>query len=187
MEAEKKLNAGDRMEKAFFDLLEEKHYSKITVSELIEKAGVSRTTFYRHYVDIFDMYDKVCEHMLLSFLEKLLSKPAELVNCDVVELFEEFCVMMKAQEKYIALLCGKNGGRKFFEHLIVIVNKQKDFLLLSPDIFTKEDIFKLKFITFAGIGSYVKALIEERSTSEEILGMCRTVLMIVAADKENEQ
>lgn len=187
MEAGKKPSARDKLEKAFFELLKEKHYSKITVSELIEKAGVSRTTFYRHYVDIFDMYDKVCEHMLLSFLEKLLYKPENLLGCDVVELFEEFCKMMKQQETYIALLCGENGGRRFFEHLITLVNNQRESLLMSPEFFTREDVFKLKFITLASIGSYVKALIEERSTSEEILSMCRTVLTIVAADKENEQ
>lgn len=55
---------------------------------------------------------------------------------------------------------------------------------MSPEIFTKEDMFKLKFITLAGIGSYVKALIEERSTGEEILNMCRTILTVAANDKE---
>ena len=70
---ENNLSARDRLEKAYFELLEEKHFSLITVSELIRKAQVSRTTFYRHYVDIFDMYEKVGDHMLEAFSSVLLS------------------------------------------------------------------------------------------------------------------
>ena len=53
--------ATDKMIRAFFALLEEKPYGKISVTEFISRAGVSRTTFYRHYRDIYEMYDKVCE------------------------------------------------------------------------------------------------------------------------------
>lgn len=122
------LTAKDKLEIAFFELLEENHYSKISVSELIEKAGVSRTTFYRHYVDIFDMYEKVCEHLLESFLEDMLSKPKDATVFDALVLFEGFCDVLKSQEKYIVLLCGENGGRQFFECLISLVSKKKDSL-----------------------------------------------------------
>lgn len=185
MATDRSLTAKDKLEQAFFELLEEKHYSKIAVSELIEKAGVSRTTFYRHYVDIFDMYDKVCERLLEAFLVNLLSKPKDVESFDPVVLFENCCEMLKSQEEYILLLCGENGGRHFFESLISLVSKKKDSLLMSPEIFTKEDMFKLKFVTLAGIGSYVKALIEGRSAGDEIFNMCRTILMVAATDKEN--
>ncbi|MBQ8502765.1 MAG: TetR/AcrR family transcriptional regulator [Clostridia bacterium] len=184
MQKTETLKAKDKLEIAFFDLLEENHYSKITVSELIEKAGVSRTTFYRNYVDIFDMYDKVCEHLLRDMLQKALAKPQLLAGLNAVDLFEEFCEKLKSQEKYILLLCGKNGGRNFFEKMLSIVYSLKDSLLLSPDIFTKEDLFRLKFVCFAGIGSYIQALIEGRSAGEEILSMCRMILSVATADKE---
>ena len=37
---------------AFAQLLEEKPYRRITVRDIVERCGVNRNTFYRHYQDI---------------------------------------------------------------------------------------------------------------------------------------
>ncbi len=44
---------------AFFELLGEKGLNKITVAELCRRANVGRGTFYLHYTDVYDLYDKV--------------------------------------------------------------------------------------------------------------------------------
>ena len=44
---------------AFFKLLEEKDFDQITVSEIIKVSGVNRSTFYRHYVDKYEILDKI--------------------------------------------------------------------------------------------------------------------------------
>ena len=43
---------------ALAELLTEKELEKITVKEVIEKADVSRVTFYNHFLDIFDLQEK---------------------------------------------------------------------------------------------------------------------------------
>lgn len=53
-------NARGRLFYAFLELIEKKPYDKIKVRELIEKANVNRSTFYRYYSDIFDYYDRIC-------------------------------------------------------------------------------------------------------------------------------
>ena len=45
----------DQLEKAIFDLLKEKEYKDISISELCNKAWVSRCTFYRNYKDMDDI------------------------------------------------------------------------------------------------------------------------------------
>lgn len=47
------------IEEAFISLLEEKELSRISVKELCEAADIHRATFYAHYLDIYDLYDKV--------------------------------------------------------------------------------------------------------------------------------
>lgn len=44
---------------ALFDLLAEKQLSKITVKEICERAQINRATFYRNYLDIYDLYEKI--------------------------------------------------------------------------------------------------------------------------------
>jgi hypothetical protein len=45
----------DQLENAIFGLLKEKEYKDISISELCNKAWVSRCTFYRNYKDIDDV------------------------------------------------------------------------------------------------------------------------------------
>lgn len=44
---------------AMLTLLNEKPMNKITVQEVIKRAGVNRSTFYAHYLDINDLMDKI--------------------------------------------------------------------------------------------------------------------------------
>jgi AcrR family transcriptional regulator len=43
------------LRRAFLELLREKRYEEISVQEIIERAGVARSTFYAHYVDKEDL------------------------------------------------------------------------------------------------------------------------------------
>ena len=50
---------------AFSELLKEKELRKITVQEIVDKADISRVTFYKYYLDVYDLYDKI-ESALLT-------------------------------------------------------------------------------------------------------------------------
>ena len=60
----------------FLDLLETKDIKKITVSEICEKADINRATFYRYYLDVYDLLDKIQE----EFVNEL--KMASANDCD---------------------------------------------------------------------------------------------------------
>ncbi len=53
------------LSEAFVQLLREKGYSAITVSDIIERADIGRSTFYSHYRDKDDLFvnelDRVIE------------------------------------------------------------------------------------------------------------------------------
>lgn len=51
------------LEQSFLELLREKPVSKITVTELCEKAQLNRATFYKHYLDIPDLMEKIEEDL----------------------------------------------------------------------------------------------------------------------------
>ena len=44
--------AEDAIHDAFFMLLKEKELEKITVSDVVKKAGIVRSTFYNHYENV---------------------------------------------------------------------------------------------------------------------------------------
>ena len=51
-----------------FKLLKKKRLSDITVKEICEDADVNRATFYRNYLDIFDLYEKIEEDLTAEAL-----------------------------------------------------------------------------------------------------------------------
>lgn len=53
----------ERIEKAFLELLQTKEFHEITVSDICKSCELNRSTFYANYVDIFDLADKVREHL----------------------------------------------------------------------------------------------------------------------------
>ena len=48
-----------RMEAAMLEIMKNTEFEKITVKKICEKANVNRSTFYAHFIDIYDMIDKM--------------------------------------------------------------------------------------------------------------------------------
>ncbi len=163
--------AVQKLEKAYFDMLENVHYSKISVSDIISKAGVSRTTFYRHYVDIFDMHKKVAE----EFAGAVIKECFVAINGsqDENDYFDAVLKIFNSQEKYIMLISGENGSRYFFEALS---GKITQFFEPLKMIVSEEQGFRLHFLTIAMIGVYVKDILDHREHNLEYIKICKKLI-----------
>ena len=51
---------------AFSELLKEKELRKITVQEIVDKADISRVTFSKYYLYVYDLYDKIESELLTN-------------------------------------------------------------------------------------------------------------------------
>lgn len=58
-----------RMETAMLELMKTTDFEKITVKKICELAQVNRSTFYAHFLDIYDMLDKVERRLRRELLE----------------------------------------------------------------------------------------------------------------------
>lgn len=64
----KYFNTAVKMDLALIDLLKEKPFEYITISEICTKAGVNRSTFYLHYENIGDLLNEITRYLLDGFL-----------------------------------------------------------------------------------------------------------------------
>ncbi len=55
------------IEKAFIELLQEKEFKDITVSDICKQTGLNRSTFYANYVDLHDLADKLRQRLEADF------------------------------------------------------------------------------------------------------------------------
>ncbi|MBQ7046026.1 MAG: TetR/AcrR family transcriptional regulator [Clostridia bacterium] len=54
----RRLLSQEKIGRAFVELLQERNLNEITVSDIIKRTGLNRSTFYANYMDIFDLADK---------------------------------------------------------------------------------------------------------------------------------
>lgn len=64
------------MDEALLSLLEQKDYEFITVKEICSKAGVSRSTFYLHYISIDDLLEETVKMVSKKFHDSF-NKPSK--------------------------------------------------------------------------------------------------------------
>lgn len=66
------VTAKTRIEHAFLELLNEKPYLEITVTDIIKKAEVARMSYYRNFSSIADIVDSITDRMAADFLTELI-------------------------------------------------------------------------------------------------------------------
>ncbi len=52
---------------AFMEIVTGKELHKITVQEISEVADINRATFYKHFLDVYDLYDKLEQDILIEW------------------------------------------------------------------------------------------------------------------------
>lgn len=77
------------IKQSLIELLESKKISDITVTELTERADISRKTFYLHYNSIYDAKEDIDDD-LISRLQKITeSIPLNVQSSSIMNFFEE--------------------------------------------------------------------------------------------------
>lgn len=61
------------IQQSFLELLQKKHVTRITVTELCQKAQINRAIFYKHYLDVPDLFEKI-EEELFDGIRKAFSE-----------------------------------------------------------------------------------------------------------------
>ena len=79
------------IKKAFIELLKTKNISKITVNDLCQMSSVNRSTFYRYYLDVYDL----CEKIENDCLNELIEKAGQIDNVGIDKFFDQTLLIIK--------------------------------------------------------------------------------------------
>ncbi len=120
------------IKKTFAELInEKKQLDKITVTELVNRAGLTRSTFYTHYDNIYD----VAHDYQLQTIELLCSDDLKLYSKqDIINYFNNIIQCLKDNEEIYKLLLSADESLLFLEELNKIaIQKVYDALKDSYD------------------------------------------------------
>ena len=65
-----------KIERAFWDLYLEKKFRRVTVQEIVQRAGIHRSTFYTYYQSVENIFSAIKERQI-SLLEEVLTTEGE--------------------------------------------------------------------------------------------------------------
>lgn len=104
------------MDKALIDLLEEKAFEYITVSEICKKAGVNRSTFYLHYENTHDLLEEAAKYFFDGFL-KYFSNESQKLKAGFQDLEPKELIFITEKYLYPYLSYIKENDRVFLTML----------------------------------------------------------------------
>lgn len=106
------------IKKALAKLVHEKDIGKITVSDIIREADISRGTFYAHYSDVHAVVEQIeAEEMknLIDFVERF---GFEKLVTEVDEFIENICIYLSRDVEYYRMIAQSNILNNFLWRLV---------------------------------------------------------------------
>lgn len=108
------------IKKAVASLLQQKELPKITVSDVIREADISRGTFYAHFPDVYGVVTQIVEeelHSLVEFVDEVGLKFAE---TQPEKFITEVCAYLEQDRDYYKYLAHTNMLDDFIKRLFSI-------------------------------------------------------------------
>lgn len=136
---------------AFTQLLAEKELNKITVTDVVEKAGVSRGTFYAHYFDIFDLYSSLQTSIIESIDYAITKIGIENIIADPTVAFQLAMKYLDCHKKEYSSFLLSNEAEKFVNRIIACLEEK--FASQVVEIFPPESLSKARTYIIYTLGA----------------------------------
>lgn len=138
----KKINSKIIFANALRDLLKEKTFENVTIENILQKSGMSRSTFYRHFHDKYSLmnwiYEAIADEIILENPGSIQSKNI-LVQC-----FQ----YIKANENYFSQIIrfhGQNSFTEFFYSHAQNTTEERISKAIEKNSLSNELLFSIKF------------------------------------------
>ena len=137
--------AREKLIRAFWDGIGDMPFHKLTVTEVISRAGLNRNSFYYHFTCIDEMAKKVVEETLMRDLPGILvSALNNGVNVAVDSLLSDKGIRERFDR--VCLLAGKNSSPQLQEMLkTAIADNWKSYLHIEIEKLIHEDRLVFEF------------------------------------------
>lgn len=134
----------NKIQKTLLEIIEENKTP--TITEICQRIGINRTTFYLHYVNIIDLMEVIQNEIFQSFTNSYLGKESEMtfMSYSSYELFVKHVKSHKNFYKFYFKMNTsfplKDGYEYLWKHIIVPYFNDKNIY--------DEKIMELRFICF---------------------------------------
>lgn len=175
---------------ALYKLLETKDFDKINISEIINKAGISRATFYRNFKNKDDIVKLKVKMFFELFFQDTYNRYKEIDHLDETYLINSFFNSIDEHEKLISTVIKTNLEYLMEDGILGIINMQKDkfYKLVEPnESIEKYTIDIVASSAWTLISKWIKTGKKEKASElvEIYLNTFKSVYIALFGDKED--
>ncbi|NFD75971.1 TetR/AcrR family transcriptional regulator [Clostridium botulinum] len=101
----------DNIKNSFLQLIKEKSFTKITIKDLTERARINRSTFYKYYLDKYDLKEKVINNFLKDYKNEFSLTYIKSINNSIIlniDELEKLMLYFQIKEEIIMTLWNQN-------------------------------------------------------------------------------
>ena len=144
------------IKQAFGELLNEKDLAKITVTDIVERANISRGTFYAHYLDVYDLYTAIQNNVLETMEFGVETIGIENIICDPTEAIRMGMEFLSQNKQYYSLFVNSSHAGTFFSRAFdVLAEKCSVFF---DNRFDSKSTARLECFMYYTLGAYREVL-----------------------------
>ena len=164
------------LKESLLELMQKKNISKITIKEICDLSEMSRSTFYLHYQDQFELLEDIDKEVLEKTFENLSNINSPMNTMESIELFLNY---VKDHGTTFGILLCQPENERFQESIISGV--QKHVQASAPELDETPSAGYLYTFIMHGSLSVIKAWIENgfdedvRVVSEVIFHCCNNI------------
>lgn len=134
----RKIETKEKIKAAFIDLVHEKGFEAMTVSDIARKCDINRGTFYLHYVDKYDLMNKLEEEVMFDLEAIILKDSGQKEAEDSLELIPydeilEALVYVKGEFDFVKAIASPGGDPNFMQTLKSIIGQLIDIKVKQSD------------------------------------------------------
>ena len=134
-----------RSRKAIYDafeaLMSEKHYSQVTVAQIIDRADIGRTTFYAHFETKDDLLKSICTEMFDHIFEGVNAYCITHQELETADLEGKLAHLLYHLRDSHSGICGKliSEGEPYFtkyfqDQVEILFNAEAGPIIASADV-----------------------------------------------------
>lgn len=145
------LKSEEAIKKAFIELMSEKSFDDITIQDISDRANVSRGTIYLHYMDKFDLLDKLMESHI-NELRKMYESATEMNYISASLIWFKY---FESNYLFFSTMLANKGDcyfhKRFFDFIIDVVKNEVNIPEGKGNYNLKKDTV-FQFIASAYVG-----------------------------------
>src|SRR4051794_1778761 len=118
----------EAIKKAFIELMSENSFDQITIQDISDRANVGRRTIYDHYMDKYDLLDKITEEHI-NEIKKICQSSSELSFKEANLIIFEY---LKRNHSFFSTMVTSSGAsyfrRRFLEFTVEELRGEVDII-----------------------------------------------------------